>query len=810
MASQTQQPEQTLCDRCRDLDVYGLLEPLNEDGDASAVGNQLVPQFECFVVPIGWHDCFADVRKASANCTLCALVLKGWSEYKLAMAADEESSRPSGRSFWHRKQIAGDVHVQADALGTFHEDNVKVSCLMNSEAKMSLTMDSSQGWMRLMRFSFHSGASVPGERLEADFRIMIHDSRLSSNSHGLLRTRDGYRVDRLPDQDPLSPQSLSVAQNWIKNCCRSHGDICNYGAFRVGEDGKLVPARAVPTRLLELSADGNTVHLIEIDAQRAGQGPEQSYVALSHCWGSHGTPFTTTRLNYHERQQRIEVAAMPQTFQDAVTTCRRLGLSYLWIDSLCIVQDDATDWALESSFMADTYRYAFLVLSATRSNADAAGFLGPRTLQDTVRVYEGRESGLTVDLAQVHRGVQGVAWQKGYDPMADEPLTSRAWCLQERSLARRSLHYASGGMFWECERLRASEMGEVSAFQCETKLSQWAALDTALDTPSRGRSVFSRLDRNPDTETLYVNDRGWYKMVEEYTKRGITTRTDRLPALSGLSRMKGQYTEERDIYLAGLWRSSLLEGLMWCSADPKTGVQSPTPDYIAPSWSWASVVGSVCFPMYDWYASRAKGTEQLKLADFEALASYAAHNLEQAGPDPNGQLRSGHITLRILLPLHTVAEITQKSTTPSDTMFTSTATRPRSSPYTSRLFKLLDSSGTPERQGEMWLEGDLDLEDSGKSGPRTFHVIFLSRLPFVMGSVFLEHRFGLVVQEMIGSGGLAGYRRTGFIDGFVLNRDLKPVQFDCVACPNDMDKERSPNKLAPISVTLIDREIVLF
>lgn len=83
-----------------------------------------------------------------------------------------------------------------------------------------------------------------------------------------------------------------------------------------------------------------------------------NYVALSHCWGPE-PPLKTTSKNRRQMERDLSWSFLPKTFQDAILVTLHLGMQYIWIDSLCIIQDDALDWDRESARMCNchTCRY---------------------------------------------------------------------------------------------------------------------------------------------------------------------------------------------------------------------------------------------------------------------------------------------------------------------------------------------------------------------------------------------------------------------------------------------------------------------
>ncbi len=207
----------------------------------------------------------------------------------------------------------------------------------------------------------------------------------------------------------------------------------------------------MPTRVLYTDPGGSVIRL---SLPRDAKPEDGRYVALSHCWGYGGTPFATTRSTLQRRMEGIDFQELPKTFRDAVNIVRSLGLRHLWIDSLCIIQQDPDDWAAESAKMANVYHDAYLILGATSSPSDSLGFLGPRDLQDIVYLPLKTSASLCLQLLRPgsHRWTSSNGY--GPDPLVSEPLTARAWCLQERYLAMRCLQYGSQQMFWECGNRR--------------------------------------------------------------------------------------------------------------------------------------------------------------------------------------------------------------------------------------------------------------------------------------------------------------------------------------------------------------------
>jgi hypothetical protein len=309
------------------------------------------------------------------------------------------------------------------------------------------------------------------------------------------------------------------------------------------------------------------------------------YAALSHCWGS-STTLTTTQATLDDRVDAVSYDELPKTFQDAVQVCRALGLKFLWIDSLCIIQDDPEDWANEASLMAAVYHNAYLTISATSSRSSNEGLFR----RSVVHNLTGQLDDGTI-YQFVFRQKFDHNWQVfDHSPNTPEsshthtrdqfPLSSRAWGLQERLLSHRVLHFGPGELSFEC----------ISRAYCECKGNHLLA-DT-LRAPKLAL-VNLRTPKNTDRRRL------WRNMVELYSPLQLTFSKDKLPAISGLAQ---RFAKSGDQYLAGLWSrtkdsstggyDTLIEDLQWCI---RHGSKRARPAWRAPSWSWASVDGQVSF-----------------------------------------------------------------------------------------------------------------------------------------------------------------------------------------------------------------------
>lgn len=190
----------------------------------------------------------------------------------------------------------------------------------------------------------------------------------------------------------------------------------------------------MPTRLIEL---GDPVRLVDSSSIKASR-----YVALSHCWGplKDNEKFCTSKHNIEQLKACIAVESLPRMFRDTVTVTRGLGIKYIWIDSLCIIQDDEDDWERESGRMGRVFSDAYCTISASSASSSLEGFLTPRTPRRCVELPT-RSAGMLYVCPAIDDFHHDVELGQ---------LNRRGWVLQERALSRRSIYFTSTQVYWEC------------------------------------------------------------------------------------------------------------------------------------------------------------------------------------------------------------------------------------------------------------------------------------------------------------------------------------------------------------------------
>ncbi|KAJ8129324.1 hypothetical protein O1611_g4308 [Lasiodiplodia mahajangana] len=357
----------------------------------------------------------------------------------------------------------------------------------------------------------------------------------------------------LPELPNTPSRKFQLLRKWLSLCDETHE--CNQ---RLQGSGDLV---RMPTRVLDVGSENNPyVRLL-----KSSEGLGGNYIALSHCWGSFNkdVDFCTRRSNISAFMDNINFRTLPETFQDAVTVTRALALRYLWIDSLCIIQDDEADWEFESKRMEDVYSSAYLTIAAASAKSSREGFLGTRSGRQWVTIATPKGPWCCAESIDDFQ-----------TDVENSILNTRAWVLQERVLSRRTIHFTSTQMYWECGK----------GVHCES-LAQ-------LRNP---RSQFLGDHDFPRSALTYFKNERILLIQYLYTvfsKLQVTRPTDRPVALLGLQKRIERTLETRVDY--GVVERYLHRSMLWCAKVPCT--LSPIKyrnDRLVPSWSWMAYSGEI-------------------------------------------------------------------------------------------------------------------------------------------------------------------------------------------------------------------------
>ncbi|KAL5313071.1 hypothetical protein ACEPPN_019498 [Leptodophora sp. 'Broadleaf-Isolate-01'] len=402
----------------------------------------------------------------------------------------------------------------------------------------------------------------------------------------------------------------------------------------------------LPTRLIDVGpADGSTLpHLRILNNSNAwgplaytsheSRFPRGSYLTLSYCWGKQPASNGTTKANLQARTQSIPIDSLSKTIQDAITITRRMGVRFLWADILCIIQPtqlDNSDWVQESVRIGDYYKGSLFTIAAATASDSAEGclfsrrglrfpqhscFLQPSKAATDRQFYIHssniknasleKHSVSAAVLTATSAALGGIGLRRtdadptDADPRLKDthikfdrinpclpsahhvvdqsPLFTRGWVLQELLLSTRVVFWTKDVLYWNCREKFVSEHG----YDCNRYgiyASRW--------------SRDMQLMRNQpcwDRESVLLR---WASVIQRFSTMNLSVPQDTLPAISAIA--KSIQAVFPDDYLAGHWRQSLVDSLAWVSLEKpgsvirEAGHHWDPENYIAPSWSWASV-----------------------------------------------------------------------------------------------------------------------------------------------------------------------------------------------------------------------------
>jgi Heterokaryon incompatibility protein (HET) len=296
----------------------------------------------------------------------------------------------------------------------------------------------------------------------------------------------------------------------------------------------------------------------------------------------------------------IQWSELPKTFQDAIVVTRELGILHIWIDCLCIVQDDENDWAVESSKMASIYSNSYLTISANAAaNAQEGCFTRSENLIQPAEICLDTNGRSVFSMMDIHDDSQ--------------PLMQRGWAFQERRLSRRSIFFNKRELVWVCH----------TETICECKSSVPHSRDPYLT-----RGITERMED------------WWHLLVSMYSGLLLTKSEDKLPALSGIAHMYMERKKEKahpGKYIAGLWEANAIGHLCWAATTPSRDL----PHYRAPTWSWASVDTPIEYPMNQ------RDYTLWDLSKWTWCANLVSAACQPSTADPYGQVSSGYIEIMV-------------------------------------------------------------------------------------------------------------------------------------------------------------------
>ncbi|KAH7412048.1 hypothetical protein DE146DRAFT_263773 [Phaeosphaeria sp. MPI-PUGE-AT-0046c] len=406
------------------------------------------------------------------------------------------------------------------------------------------------------------------------------------------------------EADPTSESTVQRALSWMRECDEPE------------QSKSAMTEPALPPQVLDVQdgeSGGVTIH--------GSSGEKGKYAALSHIRDV-GYPVTIDKENTRV-DKAISLETLPQTYRDAIIMTRKLGLRYLWIESLCS-QEDHTGKTLPSPKTASIYADAYITLSATGSSSDNDGILTARTPPSYYPFqYISNETRGTVYASS--RPKEPFYYFGNGRILEPEPLSQHGWALQDRIFSPCILHFGTSQLYFESNTHFVSEDGFEMTGRSHT-LNE-ISLSASYTTATVWSSSFV---------ALY-----WQTILDLYCRRTLPDKNDKLPAISSIA--AHITSKSHDAYVAGLWRATILDDMIWQATGHARGKTSDPPEYRAPSWSWASIDGP--FGMFCRGQGSGKGgwMEGEKWSDVATVVDY---NVTPKGEDPYGEVTDGWIKLR--------------------------------------------------------------------------------------------------------------------------------------------------------------------
>ncbi|KAI0533294.1 HET-domain-containing protein [Xylaria digitata] len=450
-----------------------------------------------------------------------------------------------------------------------------------------------------------------------------------------------FRLQSSPENVILSDGNVRKIQGMLQS-------------FEPPEAG--LAATYYPTRLIQTGTrEDDICRLIVTDSNLFPRHQRPKYAALSYCWGPPEdaiSQFKTEHATYRDRISGFPLGTTSQIMQDAFKVCRSLEIPYLWVDAVCIIQDDRADWEKESADMTNVYKSAYLTICTPTSTSCREGFLGERASAtigfrsrinpDVVGSYTIRSCGVISDPQIAEGDYERI---DNSDTSPHNNWWRRGWTFQELALSTRvlvfgtKLHLVLEDKFWSegDEGMTESAGDEPLGFGGMGGTFAVISVANALNAED--------------------NEHMWMSMLEQYTARQLTFRSDKLPAMGGLAKIA--VLGSGDMYLAGVRKEFLHRDLFWTPAietDSRgrrafhlpfdsllTSLNAPNP-YIAPSWSWARWQGKIRFD-----ESPAPFGDHVPVMQYDGCIETAYESVEASTSasklNPFGQVTGGSLKL---------------------------------------------------------------------------------------------------------------------------------------------------------------------
>lgn len=370
--------------------------------------------------------------------------------------------------------------------------------------------------------------------------------------------------------------SLEQLDRWISECHTNHPRCQRARDLRLSEP------TFIPTRLIEIigpNPESGRLRLVETKDWLPGT-PLKPYMTLSHCWGELKM-FCTYPEDKAKFLDNIDLKQMPKTFRHVMRLAWRLGISYVWIDSICVIQGDKGDFGSEAHHMHSVYRHSYLNVAAAASTNGEGGLYQNRLPHQIVSSpfnlpnseFLGRKFWLVFP---------SDVWKH---QLLQETLYTRGWVFQERMLSPRIVHFGSKQVFWDCATKSACEVFPNSIPEPLDTISaterHWRERLQLASIIRNGRDLVGEADGS--VETL------WRTAIANYTACSLKWSTDKLIACWSIAKLVRDMLEGEQ-YAVGMWSFNLHKQLSWRVLDyTKSRRIFEVKGAKVPSWTWASI-----------------------------------------------------------------------------------------------------------------------------------------------------------------------------------------------------------------------------
>ncbi|KLO92822.1 Uncharacterized protein LW93_3976 [Fusarium fujikuroi] len=410
---------------------------------------------------------------------------------------------------------------------------------------------------------------------------------------------------------PWHEKAIDKIKIWIGACETEHDHCAQQHST------------ALPKRVLKIANDNVSLY---ISQKNDLQTQDQRYVALSYRWGN-DLPVKLTKDTMGDFIKGHPISKLPETLRDAVHISRNLGFKFIWIDALCIVQDDENDWVKQSALMADIYQHSSLNLCAADSAGCGSGMVemaAPHLMEIAAVTTQSADTGSRETVALVGGPISTAIIDWGRCG-----LLSRGWVFQEGLCSPRGLYVSRRhGLWWDC--------GTMIDMIDSRESIPTGDFDHAFNPRTERRSFLS-LTKNANRRSMAVRDFSftWYDWMELYTSRYLTRETDRLPAVAGMASYVASLSGMK--YKAGLWEEDIICGLMWRRGSSGHAKRVPGG---APTWSWASITGPVYYDEFFTMRVNHRGKiDHCAELDLDIMDT----TIEEERPGTFGNVRRGEI-----------------------------------------------------------------------------------------------------------------------------------------------------------------------